>query len=131
MSFSTSFYLSDHLPKFFDQYRSNGSGSSFGLDSQNPSPRMGHQIIANIKVMNHQRSEVEKVWEEHQVEISHLLEEKLAKIDYLLKEKSVKVEGLQEMVQNTELILAKVKEELASEIERRKKIKAEMVEKEQ
>ncbi|EHA8589577.1 putative ensconsin-like [Cocos nucifera] len=48
---------------------------------------MGHQLIADIKMISHQRLEVEKVQEDHQAEI-----------DDLLKEKSIEVEGLQETI---------------------------------
>ena len=53
-----------------------------------------------------------------------------AKVNYLLKKKSIEIENLQEVAQNAEQTLAKMKEELAMEIERREKAEAEIVEKE-
>ncbi|EHA8588315.1 putative ensconsin-like [Cocos nucifera] len=54
---------------------------------------MGHQLIANIKVMNCMRSEVVKAQKDHQAKTNHLLEEK-AEADHFLKEKIAKVKGL-------------------------------------
>ncbi|KAG1367003.1 hypothetical protein COCNU_13G007930 [Cocos nucifera] len=62
---------------------------------------MGHQLIANIKVMNCMRSKVVKAQEDHQAETNHLLEEKF-EVDHLLKEKIAEVGGLLKMVQGIE-----------------------------
>ncbi|KAG1366981.1 hypothetical protein COCNU_13G007710 [Cocos nucifera] len=91
-------------------------------------PKMGHQLITNMKAMHHQRVEAEKVQEDHQAEIDHLLKEKLAEIDRLLRKKSTEVGGLQEMVWNTKQALAKAKEELLLEIKRREKAEVEAAE---
>ncbi|KAG1338490.1 putative G-type lectin S-receptor-like serine/threonine-protein kinase [Cocos nucifera] len=56
--------------------------------------KMDHQLIINIKVMNHQRLEVEMVQEEHQIKISHLLKKKISRDQCLLKKKSAKIKGL-------------------------------------
>ena len=44
---------------------------------------MGHQLIANIKVINLQKTEVVKVHEEHKIEIDSLLKEMSAKVGHL------------------------------------------------
>ena len=71
-----------------------------------------------------------KAEENHQAKVTHLIEEK-AKVDHLLKERLTEVEGHQQIVRDAEQALMRVKEELASKIEKRRKMEAEMVEKEQ
>ena len=80
---------------------------------------MGHQLIANIKMINLQKAKVVKVLENHKV-----------KIDRLLKEKSVEVGRLQEAVRSAKQALAEAKEELALEVKRREKTEAKVIEKE-
>ncbi|EHA8587803.1 hypothetical protein COCNU_scaffold003272G000030 [Cocos nucifera] len=67
----------------------------------NGSDKMGHQLIANIKMMNLLRSKVMKVWEDHQAEVNHLLREK-AQVEHLLEKTTIEVKGLQEIVQAVE-----------------------------
>ncbi|EHA8588114.1 putative ensconsin-like [Cocos nucifera] len=59
--------------------------------------QMGHQLIANIKMMNCMRLEAMKVQEDHRTKVNHPLEEK-AEVEHLLEKKMIEVEGLQETV---------------------------------
>ncbi|KAG1338563.1 putative trichoplein keratin filament-binding protein-like [Cocos nucifera] len=54
--------------------------------------KMRHQLITNIKAMNHLRSKAVKTKEDHQAEINHLLEGK-AKVDYTLERKMAEIES--------------------------------------
>ncbi|EHA8587748.1 hypothetical protein COCNU_scaffold003117G000010 [Cocos nucifera] len=89
--------------------------------------KMGHQLIANIKVMNHMRSEVVKIKEDHQAETSRLLKEK-AKVESLLEKKTAEIGSLQKMVQSIEHTLAKAKEELNLKIKRMERAKTKVAE---
>ncbi|KAG1355455.1 hypothetical protein COCNU_07G015670 [Cocos nucifera] len=60
----------------------------------------GHQLVANIKMMNLLRSKVIKVKVDHRIEVSHLLKEK-AEVKHLLKKTMAGVKDLQETVQAT------------------------------
>ncbi|KAG1368270.1 hypothetical protein COCNU_14G007380 [Cocos nucifera] len=88
---------------------------------------IGYQLLANIKAINHMRSEVVKIQEDHQAETSRLLEEK-AEVDRLLEKKMAEVGSLQKMVENAEHALTKAKEELNLEIKRRERAKAKVTE---
>ncbi|KAG1363588.1 hypothetical protein COCNU_11G004150 [Cocos nucifera] len=99
-------------------------------DSPGPFLKLGHQLIVNIKAMNRMKSEAMKAEEDHQIEVARLCDEK-AKINHLLKERSIEVEGLRQTAQEAEEALVRAKEELALEIEKGRKMEAEMVEKEQ
>ncbi|KAG1370934.1 hypothetical protein COCNU_16G000280 [Cocos nucifera] len=81
---------------------------------------VGHQLIANIKAINIQSIQT--------LEAIKIYKEYKAEVDDLLKEKSVEVGHLQVAVRSAEQTSVKVKDELALEVERRKKAEAKVAE---
>ncbi|EHA8588306.1 hypothetical protein COCNU_scaffold004692G000020 [Cocos nucifera] len=91
--------------------------------------KIGHQLITNIKVLNHMKLEVVKAEEDHQAKVACLLKEKV-KVDRRLKERLAEVEGLRQTTRDAEQASTRSEEKLAFEVEKRRKMEAKMGEKE-